>query len=126
MLSRKTLRNVEIANQIGNFCGVIPIRLNLKDCEFKRYSSIIFSGTIWNLNGFFQIVIRVLLSCIIFAKIVFSANADVVAAEILLGVLVIVLFLNSAALILFFVVKCNTTSLALNNFFALNSYLGKY
>jgi len=123
MLSKNTLKNLEILHTIGNYFGVIPIQLNVRELGFQGNSKIIFSGKLWTKNVLVQVFCRLIMSFILFVKIIFSVK--VIPFEVAWGVLVLAFFLNSTVLIMFWLPYTETMVDFLNNFFHLNNVLCK-
>jgi len=59
MLSRKTLRNVEIVYCIGNYLGILPIQMNLKLGIYGN-SKLLRCPTLWKINLILQIILRII------------------------------------------------------------------
>jgi len=122
MLSKTTLRNIEIVHHIGNYLGIIPIKVNLKlgifgNCKLSR------CPILWTLNSVFQIIMRIAVSGFFIHQIL--VMPEVIPSELASALSFVILFQFSIIITIFYIFNGRSVVNLLNKFLNLNQSLCK-
>jgi len=123
MISKTTLRNVEIAHLIGNYLGIFPIKANFKHGIYG-YCKLPNHQTLWNINLVVQILLRTAASSFTIYQVVVMPKIS--SSEIMMAIGIIFLWSLSIIVTVCLILYRRSFVNLLNKFFVLNQYLCKF
>ena len=124
MISKQTLRNVQMISRIGNLFGVVPIKFDVWNSGINGGCDLIHSSQQWINFAIAQVIMRL----VIITQVVYRTvtKMTIMPVDVLLAVLVISILLISVILIIFFIFQAEKCVIFTNDFYQMVRRLCKF